>query len=179
LIPREGKIYDIGCGYGYTALMLHLVDKNRTIIGIDFDEEKIAVAQNLPSTQGNIQFFVADVRAFDFQKADVFLISDVLHYLKFEEQTALLQKCMNQLSENGMILIRDADSDNEEKHVKSKWTERMSTFFGFNRASFEEMEFISGDFLKSFTKAKGFAMEQYKDSQKTSNTLFVAKRIKH
>jgi hypothetical protein len=41
------------------------------------------------------------------------------------------------------------------------------------------MEFISGDFLKSFTKAKGFAMEQYKDSQKTSNTLFVAKRIKH
>ena len=179
LIPREGKIYDIGCGYGYTALMLHLVDKNRTIIGIDFDEEKIAVAQNLPSTQGNIQFFVADVRAFDFQKADVFLISDVLHYLKFEEQTALLQKCMNQLSENGMILIRDADSDNEEKHVKSKWTERMSTFFGFNRASFEEMEFISGDFLKSFMKAKGFAMEQYKDSQKTSNTLFVAKRIKH
>ena len=69
-LKNNFSINDIGCGYGYTALMLHLVDKNRTIIGIDFDEEKIAVAQNLPSTQGNIQFFVADVRAFDFQKAE-------------------------------------------------------------------------------------------------------------
>jgi 1-acyl-sn-glycerol-3-phosphate acyltransferase len=46
LIPRDAAIYDLGCGYGFLSLMLGLISPARQIRGIDFDEEKIKVAQN-------------------------------------------------------------------------------------------------------------------------------------
>ena len=176
LIPIEGKIYDIGCGYGYVSLMLNLTAKNREIIGIDMDEEKIEVAMNLPSKRENVHFYTADSRKYMFEHADVFLISDVLHYLKKEEQINLIDSCIANLNPNGLILIRDADGDIDKKHKQSKWTERISTFLQFNKAKFQEMEFISGQFLRAVFEQRGFYVESHISSNKTSNTLFVIKK---
>jgi len=157
--------------------MLNLVEKEREIIGVDFDEEKVKIAQNLPSKRDNLSFFSGDAKQYEYQKADVFIISDVLHYFKKEEQLSLLETCIHQLNEQGMILIRDADADKKESHINAKWTEKMSTFFGFNKAKFEEMEFISGIYLTTFFEERNFRVTQYQNSKNTSNTLFVATKL--
>src|SRR5690606_24344616 len=41
LLPREGKFYDLGCGYGFMAYMLHWAAPKREFIGVDYDHEKI------------------------------------------------------------------------------------------------------------------------------------------
>src|SRR5690606_15650741 len=45
LLPRNGQIVDIGCGYGFMAMSLGLVSSQRKVLGVDYDTEKIAVAQ--------------------------------------------------------------------------------------------------------------------------------------
>ena len=41
LLPKEGKLLDIGCGYGFMSYMLYFAAPRREITGIDYDEEKI------------------------------------------------------------------------------------------------------------------------------------------
>ena len=66
--------------------MLHFVSDERIITGIDYDCEKIDVATNCPSKNEKIKFECADITSYQFEDADVFLLSDVLHYLPKEEQ---------------------------------------------------------------------------------------------
>ena len=59
LLPEKGRILDIGCGYGFMSYMLQFSAPEREIIGYDYDEEKIAVANHCFSRNENIQFFNA------------------------------------------------------------------------------------------------------------------------
>ena len=45
LVPVKGQITDIGCGFGPLCYMLSQLSEEREITGIDYDEDKIAVAQ--------------------------------------------------------------------------------------------------------------------------------------
>ncbi len=47
--------------------------------------------------------------------ADAIILSDVLHYLQPDQQESLIQKCMNALRPDGVLLIRDGDRDQEKK----------------------------------------------------------------
>ena len=42
----KGQITDIGCGLGPLCYMLSMISKERQILGIDYDEDKIAIAQH-------------------------------------------------------------------------------------------------------------------------------------
>ena len=79
------------------------------------------------------------------------------------------------LDENGVIIIREADSNNK-KHTNAEWSERWSTFLGFNKAKFDEMEFISFDDLKKFFESNNMSLELNQSSSNTSNNLYIAKR---
>ena len=41
LIPAQGQITDIGCGFGPLCYMLSLLSEDREILGIDYDEDTI------------------------------------------------------------------------------------------------------------------------------------------
>ena len=40
LLPKRGTILDLGCGYGFMCYMLQFLSAERTITGVDYDEEK-------------------------------------------------------------------------------------------------------------------------------------------
>ena len=46
LVPREGKILDLGCGYGFMSYMLSFTSPSRKITGVDHDAGKIRIAGN-------------------------------------------------------------------------------------------------------------------------------------
>ncbi|HMT36964.1 MAG TPA: 1-acyl-sn-glycerol-3-phosphate acyltransferase, partial [Chitinophagaceae bacterium] len=82
LVPKQGQVLDIGCGYGFLAYMLAWTSGQRTITGIDYDEEKISVANHTFSKNENIRFVTGDALHFpDDTLYDCILIMDVLHYL--------------------------------------------------------------------------------------------------
>jgi uncharacterized protein len=173
MIPRTASIVDIGCGYGYMTYILSFVSPERKILGIDYDEDKIELAKNCLSRTSAIDFAAADAVEYPLGRADIFILSDVLHYLPDEKQDTLIEKCMTLLNENGKIIIRDADSDLVKKHRGTRYTEFFSTRSGFNKAENNRLFFFSGKKLKHIAEKNHFTMEHMDNSRFTSNRLYV------
>jgi 1-acyl-sn-glycerol-3-phosphate acyltransferase len=173
LISDRKYILDIGCGYGYLSFYLHYKNKERIITAIDYDEEKISIAQNSYNKTAHLNFIYQDIMEADLGRQDVIFLNDILHYLSKEKQLKLLQRCADALSPDGILFIRDGITDNEEKHQNTKATEALSTgLFSFNRKDGAFHFFSSGD-IREFAKINRMHFEMQEHSSKTSNVLFV------
>lgn len=176
IIPREASITDIGCGYGYLSLMLSFVSPGRKILGIDYDADKIELAAHCISKSDSVRFVAADAAAFEYEKSDVFVLSDVLHYLPEDKQDILLEKCMATLNPGGKIIVRDADRDLHKRHMGTRYTEFFSTRTGFNKAAENRLYFFSGSKITALAGKNGFKIETIDNTRLTSNLLYVLTR---
>ncbi len=179
LMPKVGKIVDVGCGYGFLPYMLMFKSKNRIILGVDFDDEKIEVASNCVSKSDNLSFAVGDVTNYEMPFADGFIISDVLHYLKEEQQIQVIENCVSKLNKGGVLVIRDADKDITSRQKGTWYTEFMSTkVFGFNKTKTDGLHFVSGTTIKNtLQKFQHLQIEVIDNTKLTSNIIYVARFI--
>lgn len=176
LIPRHAHITDIGCGYGFLPYMLSFVSNKRTVTGIDYDEDKIEVANHCFSRNAKINFIAANAITQQLPGSDVFVMNDMLHYLPFDSQQKLIENCMQNLNPNGTIIIRDGDSTKKEKHGVTKLTEIFSTkILRFNKTE-GKLFFTSFDRIKEIAEQNGFVTEALDNDKFTSNTIFILRR---
>ncbi len=177
LMPKKGKIVDVGCGYGFLPYMLLYKGRNREILGLDYDDEKIAVAQNSADKRPNINFETADVTTYEFPFADGFIISDVLHYLKPDEQINVIEKLAQKLNKNGVLVIRDADADKKTRQAGTVYTEFVSTTVsGFNKTKESGLHFVSGKLIKdTLAKFPNLVIETLDTTKLTSNIIYVVR----
>ena len=177
LLPMQGRILDIGCGYGFMPYMLHFLSKDRIITGIDHDEEKIATANHAYLKTDALNFICADIVNHPFEAYDAFIISDVLHYLQPDEQETLIKKCINNLADGGVLIVRDGDADLKNRQKGTALTEFFSTkFIGFNKTSDKPLSFLSSTHLRAIVAANGASIEQIDNTKYTSNIIFVIKK---
>ncbi|MEI6456471.1 MAG: MMPL family transporter [bacterium] len=175
LMPRKGKILDIGCGYGYVSYLLAMTSDERQITGIDYDPEKIAVAKYCFSKNDKIEFISGDITEMRFGKMDGYLLLDVLHYFPLEEQVKLLTDCIDNLDDKGVIIIRDANTELEKRHKGAKLTEFFSTNIGFNktRDSSGTLFFSPAEAIRSVAAGKGLSVEVIDNKKLTSNNIYI------
>lgn len=176
LLPRAGTIVDIGCGYGYLAHILAWTSEDRTVIGFDHDDDKIAVAQNTPTTTPNLSFEVRNVLQSEVPEADAYVIADVLHYLPQESQRELLVKCISNLKEGGLLLVRDADASLKERQRGTWLTEFFSTNFGFNRTNSNALCFVTRQFITDTVAEAGATVEVLDNTRYTSNIIYLIRK---
>ncbi len=177
LIPKQGKILDIGCGYGFMDYALYFASPQRNITGIDYDEEKILVANNCFSKDENINFIAADAMSFPLENYDAIIMSDVLHYLDAGLQKQLVEKCCNSLNANGMLLIRDANADLKQRHFYTRLTEFFSTkLIGFNKTSDNGLSFFSEQLIKGIAAENNMSCVEIDNTKYTSNIIYILKR---
>lgn len=174
--PKD-TIYDLGCGYGYMSYYFLFRGPNRRVIGMDYDAEKISVADNCYDKTENISFDSDDLRSYELKEpADAIFLTDVVHYLKEEEQFDVLRKCVNALKKGGILFLRDGISDLQERHEKTKLTEVFSTkILGFNKSE-NQLHFFSKQDIFDFAAENGLTCEMKEQSQKTSNVLFILRK---
>ena len=176
LIPRDASVVDIGCGYGYMSYLLGFVSEKRHILGIDYDAEKIELAANCISGNSRIRFVAADASAFHYKKSDVFVMSDVLHYISPEKQEQLITACIQNLSPRGIIIIRDADSDLQKRHRGTRYSEFFSTRSGFNKSENNRLFFFSGKSIHEIAQKGDMKVEVVDNAKLTSNVYYILRR---
>jgi 1-acyl-sn-glycerol-3-phosphate acyltransferase len=177
LVPQQGKILDIGCGYGFMAYMLSFTSAQRKITGLDYDEEKIDTANNCFSKTNNINFVHGDVMGFEFEQYDAIIVADMLHYLPPAQQKLVIEKCISNLNPGGLLIIRDGDADKKAMHKKTKLTEFFSTrVLNFNKTKETGLSFLSGAMIRKLAAEKNMSCSEMPDSKHTSNTIFILEK---
>ena len=176
LLPRKGKILDVGCGYGFMSYLLHYVSPERIITGIDYDEDKIETAANCFSRDNKINFIFATANGFNFGQYDAIVMADVLHYLQPEEQKQLIEKSIRHLNPNGVIIIRDGNKDLTERHKGTRLMEFFSTrFIGFNKTSAKGLSFLSANLVENTAHTFNMKCGIIDETKFTSDVIFVLK----
>ena len=176
LTPAQGQITDIGCGFGPLCYMLSLLSEDREILGIDYDEDKIALAQHGWLRNEHLQFRHGNALEYPLPESDVFILNDMLHYMSYEHQRTLLLKCADRLRSQGMIIIRDGNSANTSKHRLTRFTELLSTrIFNFNRTT-GELHFTTETQLREIAVTCGMNVEIIPNDKYTSNTIYIFRK---
>ena len=175
-VPRRASIVDIGCGYGFLSHMLSFVSPERQILGIDYDAEKIELANNCISRNSRVNFVTADAMVYPFEFSDAFILSDILHYVPDGMQEHLLMQCIRHLNPGGVILVRDADKDFTKRHIGTRYTEFFSTRSGFNKSDHNRLFFFSGSMIREIAHRHALQLEIIDNSRLTSNVLYVMKK---
>lgn len=178
LIGDRKTILDVGCGYGYLSFFLHYKNQDRIIKAIDYDEDKILIAQNSYNKTGNLHFEYGDISLVKVEKQDVIFLNDILHYLSEEKQQIVLNRCADALNQDGILFIRDGITDLGEKHKNTERTEALSTgLFSFNKKE-DAFHFFSSIDIRNFAEKNNLSVEMHKHSKKTSNVLFILRKEK-
>lgn len=166
VIPKEGKILDLGCGEGIIAKHLAKT-KTREIIGIDNNQQRIPK----PNSR-NLEFISADIRKYPLKGADAIVISDVLHHLDFQDQDKLLAKISRALRKNGTLLIKEIDT---QEIIRSS----LSRLWDFLLYPKDKIFYRNSNNLKKYLESLGFVVMIRRSSRffPGSTTLYIARKI--
>ncbi len=176
LVPKEGIIIDAGCGYGFMDYMLAYLAPQRKIIGFDYDEEKIEVAENGFDKPINLRFANASLHEFKATPANCIIFSDVLHYLEEHERIHVFTNFASKILPGGIIIVRDGDNHPGKKHAVTRLTEFLSTrVFKFNKRE-HKLAFFAADELIKLGENLGFIPSIIDQQKWTSNLVIVFKK---
>lgn len=114
LLPEEGEILDLGCGFGLFAAYFAQTQPGRRITGLDFDERRVKMATRVFETLGlaGHEFRTGDARALDLEgRFDGIYVLDVMHHVPFEMQVPLLERLRDLLAPGGVLVVKDITTE--------------------------------------------------------------------
>ncbi len=115
------RVLDIGCGNGVTTNALaELVGKNGHVTGVDFSEDRLALAcERCPPDRTD--FFCHDIRK-PFVNArgyDAVWVRFLLEYFK-KDQMEIVGNCASALRKGGIACLADLDNNSLNHHGQSE-----------------------------------------------------------
>ncbi|MFO0675121.1 MAG: methyltransferase domain-containing protein [Polyangiaceae bacterium] len=123
LLPEEGRILDVGCGFGLFAGYFGQTQPKRTVVGVDPDARRVGIAERVSRSLGlaGNRFLVGDVRDAHVEGPfDGIYVLDVMHHIPKEDQEAVLVRLRDMLAPGGVLVVKDITT---EPFVGLKFTE--------------------------------------------------------
>ncbi|MGP0054530.1 MAG: class I SAM-dependent methyltransferase [Steroidobacteraceae bacterium] len=139
LLVRRARILDLGCGQGLLAALLVAArevwncgqwpddwpppSQSPKIRGIELVGRFVERADRALAHRA--EFIAADMRDVAFGAADGIVMLDVLHYLEYADQCAILQRAHQALDGDGILLLRVGDAAEGVRFALGKWVDQV------------------------------------------------------
>lgn len=117
LIPKEGRILDLGCGNGLFANYMNLTSDKRTIVGIDLNKNRVQAAQETLNGNSQMEFDFGDVNDVNLDDIQIMTLIDLLHHMPYHEQEKLLNSIYDNLNDGGIVIVKDLKKDPSWKYI--------------------------------------------------------------
>jgi SAM-dependent methyltransferase len=114
LLPDEGRILDVGCGFGLFAAYFGQTHPTRHIVGIDPNSRRIDLARGVAVRLGldSHRFVVGDVRDAKLDGPfEAAYVLDVMHHLPLADQKPTLERLRAALAPGGVLLVKDITTE--------------------------------------------------------------------
>lgn len=129
VLPRAGRVLEVGCGHGLFAAYLALQSPDRVVAGIDIDERKIAAARRAASRAGEaarLAFELAAPGQLPNGPYDAIAVVDVLYLLGRDDQEELVTALAARLAPGGVLAIKEMDVAPRWKVLWNRFQEQLA-----------------------------------------------------
>lgn len=173
-LPRQGRVAELGCGFGLFGLYFAMERPGLDIVGFDIDESRIALASRARKRLGveNIRFSVGDACESPLTgQLDAAYLLDVVHHIPPDSARALLADVHGRLVPGGVVLIKDVD-------VRPRWKMWFTWLLDVIMTGGERPDYWSADDMAAMLDATGFEVFRHSlvDSLPYPHVLYVARK---
>jgi 2-polyprenyl-3-methyl-5-hydroxy-6-metoxy-1,4-benzoquinol methylase len=112
-LPTQGRVLDIGCGFGLFSLYFAGSCAGRQLQGYDLNAKRIAMARLAARTNGirNVRVDPGDALALSLESDyDAIYALDLLHHLPQERVPGFVQGLYRVLRPGGVLIVKDVDN---------------------------------------------------------------------
>ena len=95
----EGRLLDVGCGFGYLVKLLAERNRGQEIYAVDVDPEKLRVAKARLENFKNVKWGVPK------SQVNVITVIDVLYLMTDAKKIKLLEKLFKKLKRGGKLFV--------------------------------------------------------------------------
>ncbi len=133
LLPDEGRILDVGCGFGLFASYFGQMQPRRRVVGVDPNARRIALAGRVARAVGLDRggadaphFHIGDVRDAELEGpfAGIYVL-DVMHHIPAADQLPVLERLRDLLSPGGVLVIKDITTEPRYQLLFTKLLDRL------------------------------------------------------
>jgi len=106
LIPDQGKLLDLGCGFGLFSYFFAQKYPNLRVIGVDPSEGRIKLANNVFLKPENLKFYQSKIEDLKEDDFDAIILIDVIYLLPSGDLIKTLKICREKLNKGGVLIIK-------------------------------------------------------------------------
>lgn len=126
VVPRTGRVLEIGCGHGLFSTLLALESLDREVVGTDVDGDKIQAAERAAAGLDNLTFAPAAPGELPEGSWDAICIVDVLYLIDRDGERALLEAAAERLRPGGVLVVKEMATEPAWKFRWMALQERLS-----------------------------------------------------
>lgn len=113
VLGTGARVLDLGCGRGLTGVLVGLftrASEPRWYLGVDRCDRYVRAARQALEDVPGCTVQTLDLRDFDPPPADIVVVNDVLRFLPFTSQDALLRRLARALPPGARMFVREKDA---------------------------------------------------------------------
>jgi len=142
-LPRDGRVLDLGSGFGLFSLYFALTAPGRSLVGVELDARRVECARSCAKRLGleNVRYECGDALGWTSSDTshishasntsntsntfDAIYLLDLVHHLPAEKVPAFLEKVRSLLRPGGILLVKDVSDKPTYKRLFTLFLDRL------------------------------------------------------